>query len=156
MRFTKSTILFMLISKTNWNRSQGRNRSQMTTGLRRSWRLERKNHNLSTHWLAEVPPTVLQCRSLTIQVAWMYWPKELPDTVNPWGAKKSHYGSCELIASDYLQVLDVLSFAGKAEVFLWREEDETLPSKLYYRQTFHRQTQQLSVSSSANLCAFNY
>jgi hypothetical protein len=45
-----------------------------------------------------------------------------------------------------MEVLDVLSFAGKAEVGHWLEEDDNLQHKLYWRQTFCRETQDLSVS----------
>jgi hypothetical protein len=48
-----------------------------------------------------------------------------------------------------MEVLDVLSFAGKADVYQWEEEDDNLTSKLYWRQTFCRETQELSVSISA-------
>lgn len=40
----------------------------------------------------------------------------------------------------------MLSFAGKADVYQWEEEDDNLTSKLYWRQTFCRETQELSVS----------
>lgn len=44
----------------------------------------------------------------------------------------------------------MLSFAGKADVYQWEEEDDNLTSKLYWRQTFCRETQELSVSNNAN------
>jgi len=84
----------------------------------------------------------------------MYWPEELPppktkvsDTVNSASGQRKYHGSHELIASNYMEVLDVLSFAGKAEVYHWEEEDDNLQHKLYWRQTFCRETQELSVSS---------
>lgn len=56
-----------------------------------------------------------------------------------------------------MEVLDVLSFAGKADVYQWEEEDDNLTSKLYWRQTFNRETQELSVSNSVlNRCADEY
>ena len=83
----------------------------------------------------------------------MYWPDELPppkkpapDQVSPHGGKRTYHGSHELVASNYMEVLDVLSFAGKAEVGHWLEEDDNLIHKLYWRQTFCRETQDLSVS----------
>jgi hypothetical protein len=83
----------------------------------------------------------------------MYWPEELPpprtkasDTVNTTSGQRKYHGSHELIASNYMEVLDVLSFAGKADVFQWDEEDDNLQHKLYWRQTFCRETQELSVS----------
>ncbi len=83
----------------------------------------------------------------------MYWPEELPppsvkaaDQVNKDSGKRTYHGSHELIASNYMEVLDVLSFAGKADVPQWFEEDDNLQSKLYWRQTYNRTTQALSVS----------
>jgi hypothetical protein len=85
----------------------------------------------------------------------MYWPEELPppppkskasDLVDPQGGKRTYHGSHELVASNYMEVLDVLSFAGKADVFHWLEEDDNVPSKIYWRQTYCRETQELSVS----------
>lgn len=91
---------------------------------------------------------------LTSQVAWLYWPEELPpppvraaDQLSKDSGKRRYHGSHELIASNYMDVLDVLSFAGKAEVHHWLEEDDNLQHKLYWRQTFCRETQALSVSS---------
>jgi hypothetical protein len=82
----------------------------------------------------------------------MYWPEELPptktkapDAVSALSGKRTYHGETELIASNYMEVLDVLSFAGKAEVSQYLEEDDNVPSKLYWRQTFCRETQELSV-----------
>ena len=90
---------------------------------------------------------------LTVQVAWLYWPDELPapkkpspDQITPHGGKRTYHGSHELVASNHMDVLDVLSFAGKADVGHWLEEDDNLPYKLYWRQTLSRETQELSVS----------
>jgi len=82
----------------------------------------------------------------------MYWPEELPppavrspDQTNKDSGKRKYHGSHELVASNYMEVLDVLSFAGKAEVHQWFEEDDNLQHKLYWRQTYCRETQALSV-----------
>jgi hypothetical protein len=100
---------------------------------------------------------ILQVRAKNAQhvyalVAWMYWPEELPppavksaDQLHKDGGKRKYHGSHELIASNYMEVLDVLSFAGKAEVNQWLEEDDNLQFKLYWRQTYCRETQELSV-----------
>jgi hypothetical protein len=86
----------------------------------------------------------------------MYWPEELPspgiklkDMENKDSGKRTYHGGHELIASNYMEVLDVLSFAGKADVFHWLEEDDNLQHKLYWRQTFNRETSALSVSASS-------
>jgi hypothetical protein len=68
--------------------------------------------------------------------------------VNSVSGRRKYHGSQELIASNRMQVLNVLSFAGKADVRQWDEEDDNLTSKLYWRQTFCIQTETLSVSFS--------
>jgi hypothetical protein len=130
-----------------------------------------QEENLKDFWVARIlqvraknaqhvyalvwPPTLLKAQPLIIyEVAWMYWPEELPPPVTnakdlfskTTGGKRTYHGNFELIASNYMEVLDVLSFAGKADVHHWLEEDDNLSSKLYWRQTFCRGTQALSVS----------
>jgi len=87
----------------------------------------------------------------------MYWPEELPpttpkplDAISKDSGHRKYHGRSELVASNYMEVLDVLSFAGKAEVEQWTEEGtgDELPKALYWRQTFCRETQRLSVSIS--------
>ena len=98
-------------------------------------------------WVARI----LQVRAKNAQnvyalVAWLYWPEELPGLKGrreP-GAQPYH-GKNELVASNYMDVLDVLSFAGKADVSHFLEEDDAIATKLYWRQTFCRETQELSV-----------
>lgn len=97
----------------------------------------------------------------------MYWSEELPapkkktpDLVSPTSGQRTYHGSHELIASNHMEVLDVLTFAGKADVLHWDEESDSLSSKLYWRQTMNRETSELSVctlsypqSSSLTRCA---
>lgn len=82
----------------------------------------------------------------------MYWSDELPppptrskDQVSKDSGKRTYHGSHELLASNWMEVLDVLTFAGKADVQHWPEEDDNLQSKLYWRQTYNRNTGELSV-----------
>lgn len=81
----------------------------------------------------------------------MYWPEEIPGTVkdkdqlNKDSGKCKYHGGHELVASNYMEVLDVLSFAGKADVWHWPEEDDNLNHKLYWRQTYNRKNETLSV-----------
>lgn len=115
-------------------------------------------------WVARI----LQVRAANPQhvyalVAWMYWPEELPpprtkasDTVNSHSGQRKYHGSHELIASNYMEVLDVLSFAGKADVFQWDEEDDNLQHKLYWRQTFCRETQELSAIREHCICGGHF
>jgi hypothetical protein len=88
----------------------------------------------------------------------MYWPEELPavpgrpaDLVHKDSGARKYHGNFELVASNYMEVLDVLSFAGKADVSHWLEEDDQISTKLYWRQTFCRETQELSVSTTFDL-----
>jgi hypothetical protein len=79
-------------------------------------------------------------------VSWLYWPKELPPNSIPISGCETRHGKRELISSNYVDVLDVLSFAGKAEVTQWLKKDDKAPRQdLYWRQTFDRDTHQLSV-----------
>lgn len=121
---------------------------------------ERDEENMKAFWVARI----LQVRAQNAQhvyalVAWMYWPDELPppkarapDQVSSVGGKRTYHGSHELIASNYMEVLDVLSFAGKADVNQWGEEDDNIPSKLYWRQTYCRETQDLSKIREHCIC----
>ncbi|CAG8951297.1 hypothetical protein HYFRA_00008047 [Hymenoscyphus fraxineus] len=108
-----------------------------------------------TFWVAKI----LQVRAASPQhvyalISWLYWPEELPppakrssDQVSPKGGKRKYHGAQELVASNYLDILDVLTFAGKADVVEWDEAGDYIPAgerKYYWRQTFCRQTQALS------------
>ncbi|OWO98318.1 hypothetical protein B2J93_2280 [Marssonina coronariae] len=88
-------------------------------------------------WVARV----LQVRAKNAQhvyalVAWMYWPEEIAppaqraaDQVNKASGKRTYHGKREMVASNYMEVLDVLTFAGKAEVPQWDEEyEQPLPT----------------------------
>ncbi|TAQ83683.1 hypothetical protein B7494_g7991 [Chlorociboria aeruginascens] len=112
------------------------------------------------YWVARI----LQVRAEDAQhvyalVAWMYWPSEIPAGTKPLkenngagGARKYHAKTNELIASSFMDVLDVLSFAGKAEVEYWDEADNEPPKNLYWRQTFCRETQELSAIRKHCVC----
>ncbi|KAI9053633.1 hypothetical protein LZ554_002587 [Drepanopeziza brunnea f. sp. 'monogermtubi'] len=111
-------------------------------------------------WVARV----LEVRAKNAQhvyalVTWMYWPEELPppatksaDQVNRESGKRTYHGRNEVVASNYMEVLDVLSFAGKAEMAQWLEEDGAPQSSLYWRQTYNRSTQELSALKKRCLC----
>lgn len=88
----------------------------------------------------------------------MYWPEELPATAKAAGetsttsGRRKYHGNSELIASNYLDVVDVLTLAGKIDVERFSEDlgdyavSDPDPSKFYWRQTFCQATQRLSVS----------
>lgn len=113
--------------------------------------------NMKAFWVAKI----LQVRASNPQhvyalVTWLYWTDELPppakkapDQISVTGGKRRYHGEDELVASNYLDILDVLSFAGKADVIEWDEQSdgsEFMGRNLYWRQTFCRETQALSVS----------
>ncbi|KAH8591904.1 hypothetical protein B0O99DRAFT_690203 [Bisporella sp. PMI_857] len=82
---------------------------------------------------------ILQIRALNSQnvyalVAWMWWAKELPAPLKR--------------APDQM----FLTFAGKADVVHWNEEDDQLSSKFYWRQTLNRTTGELSQIRERCIC----
>ena len=78
-------------------------------------------------------------------MAWLYWPEQLPQDAKPRTGRQAYHGERELIYSNYLDVIHVLSCAGKAEVTHWHEKDDkNRPESLYWRQTFRRETHRLS------------
>ncbi|PVH88401.1 hypothetical protein DL98DRAFT_197592 [Cadophora sp. DSE1049] len=111
-------------------------------------------------WVARI----LQVRAKNAQhvyalITWMYWAEEIPappvkaaDQVSKDSGRRTYHGSHELIASNYMEVLDVLSFAGKADVYHWPEEDDNVQSKLFWRQTYNRKNQELSQLRKHCLC----
>ncbi|TVY15251.1 hypothetical protein LARI1_G008862 [Lachnellula arida] len=116
--------------------------------------------NLKVFWAARILQVITQnAQHVYALIAWMYWADELPlpkvrapDQVSASGGKRTYYSKHELIASSYMEVLDMLSFAGKAEVVEWREEDNNVQSKLHWRQTFCRETKELSKIRSMFIC----
>ncbi|KAF7934799.1 uncharacterized protein EAE98_002844 [Botrytis deweyae] len=120
-------------------------------------------------WIARI----LQVRAKDPQhvyalVAWMYWPEELPATAKAAGetsassGRRKYHGNSELIASNYLDVVDVLTFAGKLDVERFSEDlddyavSDPDPSKCYWRQTFCQATQRLSDLPVYCICNGHY
>ncbi|KAJ4169207.1 hypothetical protein NW754_001540 [Fusarium falciforme] len=75
------------------------------------------------------------------RVYWMYWPDELPP--GTFSGKKSirgrqpYHGRNELIASNHMDVIDVLCVEGPASVKQWMESsDDDLNSDFIWRQRF--------------------
>lgn len=101
-------------------------------------------------------------------VAWMYWPEELPATAKAAGetsvkpGRRKYHGNLELIASNYLDVVDVLTIAGKIDLVPFSEKlvdnavSEPAPGMFYWRQTFCRATQRLSDLPVYCLCNGHY
>ncbi|KAH8797648.1 hypothetical protein F5884DRAFT_251688 [Xylogone sp. PMI_703] len=100
-----------------------------------------EEHGHESLWVARM----LQIRAKDPQhvyalVAWMFWKHQLPykesKQANVSDLKMTtYYGNNELIASNYMDVLDVLSIEDKAEVNDWLEEsnEEHQLSELYWR-----------------------
>ncbi|KAH7137824.1 hypothetical protein EDB81DRAFT_656213 [Dactylonectria macrodidyma] len=89
------------------------------------------------------------------RVYWMYWPDELPPgTIN---GKKSirgrqlYHGRNELIASNHMDVIDVLSVEGPASVKQWMESsDDEFNSDFFWRQRFN--CHQKRLTSAQPIC----
>ncbi|KFY31319.1 hypothetical protein V493_01209 [Pseudogymnoascus sp. VKM F-4281 (FW-2241)] len=101
-------------------------------------------------WVARILEIrAIDARHVYALVAWMYWPDQLvnahvgPET--PQSLRRWYHGKYELVASNHLDVEDVTSIAGHATVAQWFEEDDDkVQEGLYWRQTFHVITGNLS------------
>jgi hypothetical protein len=86
------------------------------------------------------------------QVAWLYWPHQLPRVYDPISKKsssgaRSYHGEFELIASNHMDIINVICLAGKAPVEHWVEADEERrQTGLYWRQTYSVVSASLSVN----------
>lgn len=70
----------------------------------------------------------------------------------PENGRRSYHGTHELMASNHLDVCDVTSFAGHAQVEQWLEEDDNdVQTGLYWRQIYDVRTGNLSVRIQAAL-----
>lgn len=84
-----------------------------------------------------------------VLVVWLYWPEQLIGAhvgkEKAEGGARAYHGKSELIASNHLEILNVHSFAGKATVEHWLEEDDgSIQEELYWRQTYDIHTRNLS------------
>lgn len=91
----------------------------------------------------------------------MYSPDELPrlrDQGVTASGRRSYHGKDELVASNAMEVLDVSTFGGKANVVQWMEEDEESGlAGFYWRQTYDfRKGGQLSVRLTLEGSTFSY
>ncbi|KAI1213813.1 uncharacterized protein F4807DRAFT_456362 [Annulohypoxylon truncatum] len=83
------------------------------------------------------------------RVYWMYWPDELPpgtqDGKKFIQGRQSYHGANELIASNHMDVINVVSVTAPATVNQWDEtnEDDVQPA-LYWRQAFDVRSMELS------------
>ncbi|KAJ6779554.1 hypothetical protein PWT90_05178 [Aphanocladium album] len=83
------------------------------------------------------------------RVFWMYSPDELPAATmsgkKTAAGRQSYHGMNELIASNHMDIINVVSVVQPANVNQWIEaDDEEIQDALYWRQAFECQTSQLS------------
>ncbi|KAK4192766.1 hypothetical protein QBC35DRAFT_202133 [Podospora australis] len=83
------------------------------------------------------------------RVHWMYWPDELPsgthDGKKVVSSRQPYHGLNELIASNHMDIINVVSVTSQATVKQWYEEnDEEIQNALYWRQAFDVRTYELS------------
>ncbi|KAH8882120.1 hypothetical protein GQ53DRAFT_666360 [Thozetella sp. PMI_491] len=92
------------------------------------------------------------------RVYWMYWPDELPqgthDGKKMVQSRQPYHGLNELIASNHMDIINVVSVTSGAQVKQWYEEnDEEIQHALYWRQAFDVRTYELS--SVEPVCSCN-
>lgn len=102
------------------------------------------------YWVAKI----LEVRALDehhvyARVYWMYLPDELPqntiDGRKIVSGRQPYHGQNELIASNHMDVINVVSVAMRAVVNQWVEsDDDQVQDALYWRQAFDCRTSQLS------------
>ncbi|KAF5707238.1 hypothetical protein FMUND_11211 [Fusarium mundagurra] len=85
------------------------------------------------------------------RVYWMYWPDELPpgtiDRKKTVQGRQPYHGTNELIASNHMDIINVVSVTAPAIVNQWIEsDDEEIQDALYWRQAYDCRKPQLSVS----------
>ncbi|KAK3329736.1 hypothetical protein B0H66DRAFT_36038 [Apodospora peruviana] len=83
------------------------------------------------------------------RVYWMYWPDELPqgthDGKRTIQGRQPYHGVNELIASNHMDIINVVSVTSPAKVTQWFEEnDDEIQNALYWRQAFDVRTYELS------------
>ncbi|CAJ2500905.1 Uu.00g037580.m01.CDS01 [Anthostomella pinea] len=83
------------------------------------------------------------------RVYWMYWPDELPpgsqDGKRFVQGRQSYHGQNELIASNHMDVINVVSVTASATVNQWDEtNEEEVQQALYWRQAFDVRSMELS------------
>ncbi|KAM0278363.1 hypothetical protein ACHAQH_005183 [Verticillium albo-atrum] len=91
------------------------------------------------------------------RIYWMYWPEELPVQTKDDGkfvqraGRQPYHGVNELIASNHMDVINVVSVTAEAKVKQWFEEnDDEIQDGLYWRQALDVRT--LSLSSVHRTC----
>ncbi|RFU76968.1 ebs-bah-phd domain-containing [Trichoderma arundinaceum] len=83
------------------------------------------------------------------RVFWMYWPEELPlgtlDGKKQIAGRQPYHGQHELIASNHMDIINVVSVVMGVNVKHWIESnDDDIQESLYWRQAFNCRTSELS------------
>ncbi|KAF4432398.1 hypothetical protein F53441_13835 [Fusarium austroafricanum] len=83
------------------------------------------------------------------RVYWMYWPDELPegtlDGKKTVQGRQPYHGADELIASNHMDIINVVSVTGPVTVNQWIEsDDKEIQDALYWRQAYDCRNSQLS------------
>ncbi|KAI0408869.1 hypothetical protein F4802DRAFT_299755 [Xylaria palmicola] len=83
------------------------------------------------------------------RVYWMYWPDELPPGTQEGKrsirGRQPYHGQNELIASNHMDVINVVSVTAQATVNQWDETNEDeVQQALYWRQAFDVRSMELS------------
>ncbi|KAH0498372.1 hypothetical protein TgHK011_005626 [Trichoderma gracile] len=83
------------------------------------------------------------------RVYWMYWPEELPlgtlDGKKQIAGRQPYHGQHELIASNHMDIINVVSVVMGVNVKQWIESnDDDIQESLYWRQAFNTRTSELS------------
>ncbi|PFH57448.1 hypothetical protein XA68_15037 [Ophiocordyceps unilateralis] len=109
-----------------------------------------KDFQSTDHWVAKI----LEVRAsdehhVYARIYWMYSPDEIPpntlDGKKLVSGRQPYHGQNELIASNHMDVINVVSVATHAQVNQWVEsDDEEVQDALYWRQAFDCRTAQLS------------
>ncbi|KAI1338502.1 hypothetical protein F5Y15DRAFT_385996 [Xylariaceae sp. FL0016] len=91
------------------------------------------------------------------RVYWMYWPDELPSGTQEGRrfirGRQSYHGQNELIASNHMDIINVVSVTGAATVNQWDETNEDeVQQALYWRQAFDVRSMELSAAELRCKC----
>ncbi|KKO98179.1 hypothetical protein THAR02_09723 [Trichoderma harzianum] len=83
------------------------------------------------------------------RVYWMYWPEELPlgtmDGKKQISGRQPYHGQHELVASNHMDIINVVSVVMGVNVKQWIESnDDDIQESLYWRQAFNCRTAELS------------
>ncbi|KAK3947620.1 hypothetical protein QBC32DRAFT_80592 [Pseudoneurospora amorphoporcata] len=102
-----------------------------------------------TEWVARI----LEIRArdehhVFARVYWMYWPDELPaktrDRKRIVQGRQPYHGQGELVASNHMDIINVVSVTEPAIVKHWFEENDETQDSLYWRQAYDVRSQELS------------